>query len=162
MFLSRLGKMTILAITAVIVLILGIVFLLSVRILHPGAPAEYGPGDVRGRSELEGNTGTKIPASATGIYGTVDGLGDITTHLRFTLPSADLAEFISSTACTAPLVDGDIRAQLRGVPDRSWWAPEKAGKYGSCMAATARLAQLVFVDMTDPQSYIVYVIAATK
>jgi len=162
MILSRLGRSTILAIAAAIVLILGIAFLLSLRIVHPGAPAEFGPDDMRGRSVLEADTGTVIPASAAGIYGTVDGLGEVTTHLRFTIPAEDLAEFVRSTACATPLAGGDIRAQLQGLPQRTWWAPEKAQKYASCTAAAPHLAQLVFVDMTDPQNYIVYVVAATK
>jgi hypothetical protein len=114
------------------------------------------------RTVLEGNTGTRIPPSATGIHGYVDGFRDVTTYLRFQIPSADLAEFMKSTACTTPLSTEDTGQQLQGYPDLPWWAPEKAEEFGSCTGVTDILTQLVFVDMTDPLNYVVYVIASTR
>jgi hypothetical protein len=118
--------------------------------------------DTQNRGVLEGNTETIIPQSATGIIGTVVGLQDTTTYLRFEIPASDIEVFMKSTACTTPLSNADIREQLRGFPDRDWWSPEKAETYGSCTAVKEHLAQLVFVDMTKPDLYIVYVIAAIK
>ncbi len=116
----------------------------------------------RDRSLLEADTGTILPSSATEIHGYVDGFRDVTTHMRFQIPSGDLPFFLNSTSCTAPLSDADIRRQLPGRPDWDWWTPEKAESYGSCTGVTEHMAQLIFIDMTDPQKYVVYVIASTR
>jgi len=129
------------------------------------APAEFGPIEVQDRVALEGNTETVIPDSANGIRGVIRGFQGITTHLRFDIPAAALDDFIQSTGCSEALTStADVRAlhaQMQG-PRREWWAPEKAQSYASCNGDKEHLAQLVFVDMTDPQRYVVYVIVSTR
>src|SRR5512135_3753008 len=89
-------------------------------------------GDTADRAILEANTGTRIPSAAVGIHGHVDGIRDVTTHMRFQIPSGDLPAFMATTACTTPLSAVDIRPQLQGMPPSAWWSPEKAEKFGSC------------------------------
>lgn len=113
------------------------------------------------RTTLEGNSGIRIPSSATGVTGYTTGVRELDTYLRFQIPASDLEGFLLNIGCTTPLSKADIRRQLEGAPDRSWWAPEKAQSYGSCNASTDHDVQLVFIDMTDPQNYIVYVAAST-
>ncbi len=159
------SKKTILVLAALFALS-GAVVLVAFRwvrgSLAPSPSVGEFSADTDDRAVLQANTGTILPSSATDVHGHVDGFRDVTTHLRFTIPAADLAAFMGTTACTTPLSSADIRPQLQGNPARSWWTPEKAGKYASCTAATDRLAQLVFVDMTDPDTDIVYLIAATR
>lgn len=129
----------------------------------PIQDSRFGPVEVQDRTTLEGNTQTVIPASASGLHGIVNGSQQsITTHMRFEIPPSDLDKFMQSTGCTTPLVSADIRSQLQTYPQRDWWMPQKAQKYASCNAVTEKVIQLVFVDLTNPASDIVYVIASTK
>jgi hypothetical protein len=125
--------------------------------------AQFGPIDVQDRTALEGNTGMIIPQSAGGIHGVINGSQKITTYMRFDIPASDLSEALKNTGCSTALNGtDDIRKQLQQYPKRDWWTPEKAQKYVSCNATHEYVVQEVFVDLTDPQRYIVYVVASTK
>ena len=135
---------------------------------QPGPPTEaplvqFGPIDVEDRAALEGNTGMVIPQSAGGLHGVINGSQTLMTHMRFDIPASDLNEALKNTGCSTALTSvDDTRKQLQQYPKRDWWTPEKAQKYASCNAAHEHIAQQIFVDMTDPQHYIIYVIASTK
>jgi hypothetical protein len=108
-------------------------------------PSEF-EGESEDRATLEGNSGIHIPSSATGVIGYFTGLREITSYLRFQIPASDLEGFLLNTGCTTQLSKVDIRRQLEGFPDRSWWAPEKAQSYGSCYASTDHDIQHVFIE----------------
>ncbi len=160
------GSKKVILVLALLFALSGAAALLVLRFVRNGIAASTTSSefsaDTEDRSVLQANTGTFLPAAATDVHGHVDGFRDVTTHLRFTIPAGDLASFMKTTACTTPLASADIRSQLQGIPARTWWSPERAEKYASCTAVTDRLAQLVFVDMTDSSAYIVYVIASTR
>jgi hypothetical protein len=128
----------------------------------PAPIVKFGPIDVQDRVALAGNTGMVIPKSASGLHGVINGDQTIRTHMRFDIPASDLNEALKNTGCSGALSNKDIRAQVQEYPQRDWWTPGQAQTYASCNAAQEDVTQLIFVDMTDPQHYIVYVIASTK
>ena len=155
---------TLLAEMLIVVLLLVVVLSQSGQ-FGPPKPApvvKFGPIDVQDRVALEGNTGMVVPKSARGIHGVINGNQNITTHMRFDIPASDLNEALKNTGCSGALTNKDVRSELQEYPQRDWWTPGQAQTYASCNAGQEDVTQLIMVDMTDPQRYIIYVIASTK
>ncbi len=126
------------------------------------APSSELEAETSDRAVLEGNTETRIPASATDLHGYVTGLRDVTTYVRFTVPSSDLSEFLHSAACPPTLETADIRSGMQRAGNFAWWQPGIAVDYKWCDGATEDLVQKVFLDLSDQDSVVVYIIASTR
>lgn len=154
---------TLLVLLVISICLLGVLFLSSPPAEQARqAPVEFGPVEVQDRTALQGNTETIIPASADGIHGVIHGSNGITTHMRFDIPSEALGEFMQTTGCDGTLDGEDIRVQFERNPQKEWWALDAAQTYSSCNGDTEHLAQLVFIDTTNPERYIVYVFTSTR
>lgn len=114
------------------------------------------------RAVLEGNTETQIPATASDLHGYVTGFRDITTYVRFSMPQLGLSEFLRSTACPTALETADIRSEIQRVGSFTWWQPGSAVDYKWCDGIKEHLVQRVFMDLSDPNNVIVYIIASTR
>jgi hypothetical protein len=119
--------------------------------------------EIDDRDVLEGNTGLKIPASATEIHGYVDGFQDVTTLLRFTLPVQDFGTFLQQTSCAQPLYQGDKSTgySMRNWDKLKWWRPEDAQQFLACADGHKSFGREFFIDTTDADKYLIYVVAST-
>jgi hypothetical protein len=115
------------------------------------------------RDVLEGNTGLKIPASATEIHGYVDGFQDVTTLLRFTLSAQNFEIFLHQTGCVQPLYQGDKSTgySMRNWDKLKWWRPEDAQQFLACADRHKSFGREFFIDTTDADKYLIYVVAST-
>jgi hypothetical protein len=117
-------------------------------------------------ASLEGNAEIKLPSSAREIYAYTTGFQEIYIQVRFTMDAGELAVFLENTLCRAPLADISTSKLAAGSGDPSWWEPEKARHLETCQgvkaySSTASARQTIYVDMTDPAVYIVYVSTST-
>jgi hypothetical protein len=157
------------AFVGITILICGISFgLFKLRLsLVQSAQQEATPeseflGETSDRDILEGNTETVIPQSASDIHGLVDGFQEITTYMRFTIPASDLDRFLSSTSCTTPLQIDASHRDFEIRYEKDWWQVKQAEVVGWCDGVKEHIAQSIYVDMTDLNKYIIYVVASTK
>lgn len=119
-------------------------------------------GETNDRAVLEGNTETQIPLTATDLHGYVTGFRDITTYARFTVSQLGLSDFLRSTACPSTLETTDIRSEIQRAGNFSWWQPGSAIDYKWCDGIKEHLVQRVFMDLSDRNNAIVYIIASTR
>ena len=114
------------------------------------------------RAVLESNAEIQIPPSATEIRGYIDGFRDITTYVRFVIPAADIDKFTEGIDCVLPSSTTDTGQRMPESSQFTWWKPNNAQSYRQCYGTKEHLVQRVFVDTTQPDRYIVYVVASTK
>jgi len=130
--------------------------------MKPKSLEEYSP-DLSNRaviSSIEGNAEFKFPPSSRDIYAYTTGFRDIFIQTRFTMDATDLQEFVVSTRCDEPLKTLEI--PLASSSSKfSWWKLSEAEKAEGCSGSTEHFGQMVYVDMTDPEIYIVYVEGGT-
>jgi hypothetical protein len=124
---------------------------------------EYAP-DLSNRtmiSSIEANAEFKFPQSARDIYSYTTGLRDISIQTRFTINADELPVLISSTRCKEPLqslktpVDGSMSVF-------NWWKLAEAQVVMGCSGATENFGQMVYIDMSHPEIYIVYIEGGTR
>ena len=152
----------------IVIALLGLVVTVSISVLI----GQYAPAaavqseiaaEITDRDILEGNTELKIPTNATDIHGYVDGFRDVTTLLRFTMPAYDLDSFLKQTSCALPLkTDSSRSVWSQNSPIHKWWRPGDAQRFAVCIGSTPQLGRRLFFDMTQPDQYIVYVVASTR
>ncbi len=115
---------------------------------------------------VENNAEIKIPASATEIYAHVEGMNEISVLIRFNLPIEDLDEFLKSTACQEPLTKINPSGKLPRETMPDWWEPNVATELETCSGEIMHAEwewstyQVIYVDTSDPDQYIVYVSAS--
>jgi hypothetical protein len=119
--------------------------------------------EVNDRAVLEGNTELKIPVGATDIHGYIDGFRDVTTYLRFTLPAQDFETFLKQTGCTQPLYQGNKSTDysMRNWNKLKWWRPEDAQQFLACADGHKSFGREFFIDTTDSDRYLIYVVTST-
>jgi hypothetical protein len=121
------------------------------------------PTDTYEISIIEGNADIKIPSSATEIYAFTTGFRDIDANVRFVLDAAQLPEFLKGTLCTTePLKEVSPSDYERPELLPSWWTPNLAKHLEECniekeFLPTEHTFQQILVDMTNPNSYIIFV-----
>lgn len=111
---------------------------------------------------LEANTEIRFPPSAREIRAHTEGFREISTLVRFTMSPADLPQFLDSTLCSVPPALADPSLQPRGVGAPSWWRPMDAERLQECLGERVDFYQHVLVDVSNPNTYIVYVSAGTR
>ena len=109
-------------------------------------------------SMLEGNADFKFPPSAHEIYGYVTGFREVDTFVRFSMKASELPAFIKTTLCDKPLENFEPTAEQKEQKDfLGWWKAYQAKTLQRCLGKSESANQAVFVDMTDPETYIVYI-----
>lgn len=109
---------------------------------------------------IEANAEIDLPPSARDIHVHEEGVTEIFTMVRFTMDVSELDVFMQSTNCTTPLSEVDP-AQYGVLEGRPWWRPMDAVNLQECISTDEDLFQRILIDMTDPDAYIVYVLAST-
>ena len=175
---------TVVSAAAVLVMlaVVGAVFWLRASEAPEPAPGQVvGPGDSRdllgtyqefyfptradwpGADGLTESWGIPVPASATDIHLAEDGFQDPYYHVRFTVDTDELPTIIDAPAC-----GGLLTQEQSAIPGWTatqpvdWWTPETATSYGTCAdEGVPNGARLVFVDRTDPDVAVIYLVLHT-
>jgi hypothetical protein len=108
---------------------------------------------------IEANMDIQLPPSAREIQYYYTGFREFSMYVRFTMVSSDLPQFLDSTLCETPLREYDPSRQGTAPPD--WWRPVDAERLQGCSGGREGFQQVIRIDMTDPDTYIVYVFAGT-
>ena len=121
---------------------------------------DYDPlsADTNDPSIIEGNAEITLPPSVHNIQSHHEGLREIAVQVRFVMSANELPGFLEQHCKTEPNVS-DIRQELQQRLDREWWTPTKATRFQWCSGDRENFSQTIFVDMTDSETYIVYVVA---
>jgi hypothetical protein len=114
--------------------------------------------------DIEHDVHIKVPANAHNLYGYAEGFQDTTTYIRFDIDPIDLPILLANTQDLPRL----LPAKFPGVSDdflryHPWWQPlvawqpaidhlfiARGGRFGS-------REKYILVEMTDPQTYRVYI-----
>jgi hypothetical protein len=112
-------------------------------------------------SLIEGNANIIIPPSSQDIYVYTTGLREIDTQVRFSMKSSELSEFISSTLCTEPLEEFLPTPPTQEGRSFPWWIPDQALSSEKCYGENDYDHQLVIIDKSDAEIFIVYVSTST-
>jgi hypothetical protein len=109
---------------------------------------------------IEGNARITLPDSAQDVHAHVEGFQETFIQTRFVIPSSDLPEFLASTLCNnRSFSTSDIRLLLEDSLDRPWWKPTSAEHFKWCEGSTDSFFQRILIDMSDPNTYIVFMVA---
>jgi len=111
-------------------------------------------------SGIEGNAEFKFPPSSRDIYAYTTGFQDIFIQTRFTIDSGELEELIMSTRCEKPLESSDAPFR-NSISTFDWWEIGEAKIVMGCSGSTEHFGQMVYVDMTNPEMYIIYIEGGT-
>ncbi len=124
---------------------------------------DYTPfsADTTDRAIIEGNAEIKLPPSTSHLYGHTEGLNHIFTRASFAMDASDLVSFLRGTHCSESLSRVDPKKYEAASSSAPWWNPAHAQDLYACWGGTEDFHQTILVDMTDPQTYMVYVIAST-
>lgn len=98
-----------------------------------------------------------LPPSAHNVEYIDGGFQDRFIHLRFDMDAAELDSFLRGTFVAPPLTDTDVPFQASLEPDESWWQPRNASTFKSGGGSRNGVYQSLLVDMTNAQTYVVYV-----
>lgn len=107
-------------------------------------------------SAIEGNASIKLPPSATEIYEYTTGFRDISVWVRFNINPSELEGFLETTLCDQPLTIDDPQAH-ESYDYMPWWNLNKAQHLETCNVALEPDHQQIWVDWSDPNSFIIYV-----
>lgn len=124
---------------------------------------EYAPDLSNGTmiSRIEANAEFKFPPTARDIYSYTTGLRDISVQTRFTISVDELPVLISSTRCKEPLQS--LETPVGGsMSVFNWWKLAEAKVVMGCSGATENFGQMVYIDMTYPEKYTVYIEGGTR
>lgn len=111
-------------------------------------------------SGIEGNAEFKFPPSSREIYAYTTGFRDIFIQTRFTINAEELQELISTTRCDEPLRPVGKPAES-SISKFDWWKIAEAKTLVGCSGSTENFGQMVFIDMTNSEEYIVYIEGGT-
>ncbi len=107
-------------------------------------------------SAIENNAEFKFPASARDIYAYISGFQDIFIQTKFTIKAKELQELISSTRCNKSLQALKIPLE-NTISTPAWWKLSEAKTVMTCSGTTETFGQTVYIDMTNTDTYIVYI-----
>jgi hypothetical protein len=122
----------------------------------PFTTDEADPATINANAQIE------LPPSTRDIHVRVSGFREISTHVRFAIDATDLPQFLDSTLCNEPLAPTNPAFQEEGSGDLSWWRPGDAQRLQECVGKRTGFYQHVLVDVSNPDTYIVYVYAGNR
>lgn len=107
---------------------------------------------------LEGNATLKFPTSAHEIYANM--FGKQSNNVRFSMKASEFSGFIKTTLCKQPRenyipTNTEIASQYAYVIE--WWRPFEAKTLERCSGSSEDVSQMIYADMTDPDTYIIYI-----
>lgn len=109
-------------------------------------------------SELElaeANGDIKLPNSTRNLRGYTEGVNELRTLIRFEMDADDLFDFIDNSICSDPL-----KPTIPGshTNDRvRWWDADETEKLMICHGQDGPSRQTILVDVSDPDTYRVFV-----
>ncbi len=118
--------------------------------------ADAGQSSALDRATIEQYARIKLPASATDIHSYTESGMDRIILVRFTLPATDLSQFLRDAGYTEPLRNNYNPLSAWNGYDLPWLQPESAANFAGGIASELSFAKRIFVDTSDPQTYIVY------
>lgn len=113
---------------------------------------------------LEKLTGLTLPASASGLRSHVESWQDTIIHLRFELPSADLAAWQNTQTWDTPPAASPLSYPFETSPEwmarQDWWQPQQATSFqvGTLRSALGHY-QHVLIDSSDPARTLIYIVS---
>jgi hypothetical protein len=109
---------------------------------------------------IEANAEIELPESARGIHAHTEGFRELFTFTRFTIDSKDYRVFLLSTHCSTEPEQLDptlMPTQTSYYSQYSWWNPSSAKTIYECSGSTEHFYQVVRIDMSDDDSFTIYV-----
>jgi len=116
-------------------------------------------GETIDRTTIEDYARIKLPQTATNIHAHTERGIDSLILLKFSLPPADMPQFLAKSGFQSGLKDGYNPLQWK-EPDQTnpWWTPQNATVFaGIASGQSGQFIRHIFVAQTNPTSYIVYV-----
>jgi hypothetical protein len=111
------------------------------------------------QAAIQQNTlATIVPQSAYDIrYATLSVFQSVHTHVRFTLLSSNLSNFLQGFCPDMQITDGG-HITIPNEERLDWWKPEDAKIYsvGSCVEGNITIYKIL-IDKSDPDQFTVYV-----
>ncbi|NOK62296.1 MAG: hypothetical protein GFH27_549331n35 [Chloroflexi bacterium AL-W] len=117
-----------------------------------------GPTEDVTPAQIESIARITLPPSADDLHAQLQGFQDNLIHVRFTMNADELPQFLASSRCPSLTPATDIPFQESITPDTTWWTPETAQTFETCNDFVDGIGQTIMVDMTESQSYQVYVV----
>lgn len=117
--------------------------------------------------QIERLTGFKVPPAAQNLQSHLESWQDQIIHVRFELPSSDVAAWAATQTWEEPLSAKALAYPFETTPewvqDKAWWQPQQATQFqiGSARANDLKLGiiyQHILVDTSDPTTTIVYLV----
>ncbi len=118
--------------------------------------ADAGQSSALDRATIEQYARIKLPANATDIYSYTESGIDRIIYVRFTLPASDLDQFLRDSGYTEPLRNNYDPVVTRPQKRLDWWHADQAQSFRGSSIGEPSFAKNIFVDTSDPQTYIVY------
>jgi hypothetical protein len=142
-------------------IILGVIALCSLLTVR----LEWPPDWMTTPQNIEYVAHIKVPASAHNFYGYAEGFQDTTTYYRFEIDPADLSPLMANSQDCPPVSPGDFpdTADADFHQAHPWWQPYAAWRpetkqlFVACGGRLGSREKYLLVDMTDPQTYRVYI-----
>ena len=159
---KRIFVLIVAIIVLVIFLCLGI--LVQIRNITPFSSENYFAKleDNSSIRTMEMNSKIKFPPSAHEIFLQTEGLNEVTTYTKFSMNAGEVSRFLESTLCEDELIDAIDKSSMQYSDTPEWWGPETAINLRECKGVGEFTYQWVFVDTTDSEKYIVYVLSKSR
>ncbi len=115
-------------------------------------------GETIDRTTIEDYARIKLPQTATNIHAHTERGIDSLILLKFSLLPAALPQFLAKSGFQSGLKDGYNPLQFN-EPDQTnpWWTPQNATVFAGIASGHGQFIRHIFVDQTNPTSYIIYV-----
>jgi hypothetical protein len=111
--------------------------------------------DQLSREQIERLIEAKLPPGVSNIHSYYTGFQDYFAQVRFDIPAVGLPQFLASSTFTQTLSIAD-NPFSPGSNDRDWWRPYQAKRFQWGKSAKVDETFVLFIDMTDPNRYVVY------
>ncbi len=118
--------------------------------------ADAGQSSALDRATIEQYARIMLPASATDIHSYTESGIDRIIYVRFTLPASDLDQFLRDSGYTEPLRNNYNPIPVWTKEEFDWWHADQAQSFRDGKASEPSFWKNIFVDTSDPQTYIVY------
>ena len=145
-----------LGLASALVVLLGAAGLLGAALLSGDNPLTSSGQENLSRAEIASLARVTLPAGASNVHALAGGFQDRFIHLRFDLPASDLPALVAAQGWPPLTPGGVVPFQASLEPQRPWWQPRQAERFLVGGGAVANTNQSVLIDITDPNTSVVY------
>jgi len=117
---------------------------------------DAGQSSTLDQATIEQYARIKLPASATDIHSYTESGMDRIIYVRFTLPASDLEQFLRDSGYSEPLRNNYNPISAWPKKRFDWWHADQAQSFRGGEVSEPSFWKNIFVDTSDPQTYIVY------